>query len=319
MKAAVVTAFDTPPRYSEAPAPTPTDPDEIIVDVIAAGLHPRVRSQADGSHYTSTGALPLIPGIDGIGRDADGGLRYFILDDTNHGSMAEQTVIDTRRSFPLPEHADPVAVAAALNPAMASWMALRRRIEFSPGQRVLVLGATGSSGRMAVQVARRLGAGQIVAAARNADLLEKLPELGATDTARLDDADQLGRAAAEVDVVLDFLWGEPSAKAMVAVLTARPDRGKPLSWIQIGSVAGLTAPIPSAALRSSRLQIVGSGQGSLERSDYLTELPQLVREIADGEFVVDAKPVPLEQIEQAWTAPANGAQRIVITPAAIRS
>ncbi|WP_018180937.1 quinone oxidoreductase family protein [Jongsikchunia kroppenstedtii] len=318
MKAAVVTAFDSPPRYSEIPAPIPGDRNEILVDVIAAGLHPRVRSQADGSHYTSTGVLPLVPGIDGIGRDSEGGLRYFILDDTNHGSMAEQTVIDTRRSFPLPEHADTIAVAAALNPAMASWMALRRRIDFSLGQRVLILGATGSSGRMAVQVARRLGAGQIVAAARNADLLEALPGLGATDTAQLDDGDQLGRAAGEVDVVLDFLWGEPSANAMISVLTARPDRGKPLSWIQIGSVAGPTAPIPSAALRSSRLQIVGSGQGSLERGDYLEELPQLVREIADGQFVIDAKPMPLAEIGRIWTTP-GGTRRIVITPAARRS
>jgi NADPH:quinone reductase-like Zn-dependent oxidoreductase len=314
MKAAVVTTFDNPPRYAEFPAPVASGPEEQVVEVIAAGLHPRVRSQADGSHYTSTGELPLVPGIDGVGRGADGCLRYFLLDDTAHGSMAEQTVIDLRRSVPLPEQSDPVTVAAALNPAMASWMALRRRITFEPGQSVLVLGATGNSGRMALQVAKRLGAERIVAAARNVRQLTKLPALGATDTVALDDTERLGATAAEVDVVLDFVWGEPTAKAMIAVLTARPDRGVPLAWIEIGSVAGLTAPIPSAALRSARLRIIGSGQGALGREDYLTELPELVQEIGAGRLRIDTRVMPLAQIEHAWTEAAGTDRRIVITP-----
>src|SRR5580692_10245339 len=106
MHAAVVTAFDTPPTYREIPTPTPQTPDEILVDVIAAGLHPRVRSQADGSHYTSSGDLPLVPGIDGVGRGADGRLRYFVLPDTTMGAMADKTVIDTRRSIVLPDDTD---------------------------------------------------------------------------------------------------------------------------------------------------------------------------------------------------------------------
>ena len=85
MKAAVVSSFDTAPRYEEFPAPIPAGDDDMVVDVIAAGLHPRVRSQADGSHYTSTGELPLVPGIDGVGRGADGLLRYFVLPDTHAG------------------------------------------------------------------------------------------------------------------------------------------------------------------------------------------------------------------------------------------
>src|SRR5271168_1279985 len=112
MRAAVVTSFDAPPRYLEHDEPVARDHDELVIDVIAAGLHPRVRSQADGSHYTSTGELPLVPGIDGVGRGADGLLRYFILPYTTMGAMAEQTVIDTRRSIVLPEDSDPIAVAA---------------------------------------------------------------------------------------------------------------------------------------------------------------------------------------------------------------
>jgi NADPH:quinone reductase-like Zn-dependent oxidoreductase len=153
MRAAVVTSFDTPPTYRDFPTPSPQTPDEVLVDVIAAGLHPRVRSQADGSHYTSSDELPLVPGIDGVGRAPDGTLRYFILPDTLMGAMAERTVVDLRRSVVLAQDSDPVLIAAAMNPAMSSWVALRERISFQPGQSVLVLAATGNAGQMAVQIA----------------------------------------------------------------------------------------------------------------------------------------------------------------------
>src|SRR3984885_12139529 len=107
MHAAVVTAFDRPPTFQGFPDPAPTGPDEFVVDVLAAGLHPRVRSQANGSHYTSSEELPLVPGIDGVGRGPDGLLRYFILPDTTLGAMAEQTVIDTRRRVVLADSTDP--------------------------------------------------------------------------------------------------------------------------------------------------------------------------------------------------------------------
>ncbi len=332
MKAAVVTSFDSAPRYREFPAPVPAGVDEMLVDVLAAGLHPRVRSQANGSHYTSTDELPLVPGIDGVGRGPDGRLRYFILPDTTMGAMAEQTVIDTRRSVVLADTIDPVTVAAAMNPAMSSWMALRRRVPFRAGQDVLVLGATGNAGQLAVQIAKRLGAGQIIAAGRSAERLAALPALGATATVRLgatatvrlgatatvrldagDTPGRLGPTATDVDVVLDYLWGEPAAAAMTAVVTDRADRGKPLAWIQIGAVAGATAAIPSAALRAARLQIVGSGQGSVSTREYLAELPALAEEIAAGTLDVDARALPLAEVEEAWAA-ADAQHRIVLTP-----
>jgi NADPH:quinone reductase-like Zn-dependent oxidoreductase len=328
MHAAVVTTFGAAPRYQEFPVPVPAD-GEMLVDVLASGLHPRVRSQADGSHYTSTDELPLVPGIDGVGRGPDGRLRYFVLPDTAMGAMAEQTVIDVRRSLVLPAGIDPVAVAAAMNPAMSSWVALRQRVPFPPGQDVLVLGATGNAGQMAVQIAKLAGAKNVIAAGRHPARLAALPALGATATVLLDGntaaatgsadrsaaddtADRLGRAAADVDVVLDYLWGEPAAAAMIAVLTQRADRSKPLTWIQIGSVAGQTAPVPSAALRSARLQIVGSGQGSVGTREYLADLPALVEEIAAGTLKVDARAMPLADVQQAWAADTT--QRIVLTP-----
>ncbi len=313
MKAAVVSAFDTPPQYEDFPTPTPTGRHRMLVDVLACGLHPRVRSQADGSHYTSTDALPLIPGIDGVGRDADGALRFFVLSDTPLGAMAERTVIDARRSVLLPPDTDPIAVAAGINPAMSSWIALRRRIEFPSGAGVLVLGATGNAGRMAVQVGKRLGAGRVVAAGRNAERLADLSRLGADEAVSLQ-ADALGRAAADVDVVLDYLWGEPAATAMTAIVTARTDRARPLTWIQVGAVAGPNAPVPSAALRAARLQIVGSGQGSVSTADIVADLPALAEEIGAGTFDINARPMPLADVARAWATASDSSQRIVLTP-----
>jgi len=319
MKAAVVSSFGSPPRYQDFPDPVAGGDGEMVVDVLAAGLHPRVRSQANGSHYTSTDELPLVPGIDGVGRGSDGLLRYFVLPDTTLGAMAERTVIDTRRSVVLPPGTDPVPVAAAMNPAMASWVALRQRVQFQAGQDVLVLGATGNAGQMAVEIARLLGAGRIVAAGRNAETLATLPAAGATDTLSLagdpeNAARDLGRVAGDVDVVIDFLWGEPTAAAMTAIVTGRPDRGKPLTWVEIGSVAGRTAEIPSAALRAARLTIVGSGQGSVGAREYLAEIPALAEAIAEGTLEVQARAMPLADVEEAWAAAGDVAHRIVLTP-----
>jgi NADPH:quinone reductase-like Zn-dependent oxidoreductase len=319
VKAAVVSSFGAAPRYQEFPAPAAAGDDDMVIDVIAAGLHPRVRSQADGSHYASTGELPLVPGIDGVGRGADRLLRYFILPDTRVGAMAEQTVIDTRRSIVLPSGSDPVAIAAAMNPAMSSWVALRQRVQFHAGQNVLVLGATGNAGQLAVQIAKLLGAGQIIAAGRNAARLAGLPPVGATGTVPLDGdvgtaARRLGQAATDIDIVLDYLWGQPTAAAMAAIVTGRADRGRPLTWIEIGSAAGPTAPIPSAALRAAHLQLVGSGQGSVTTREILAELPALAQQITSGTLGIDARPTPLADVEQAWGDAAHTAQRIVLTP-----
>jgi NADPH:quinone reductase-like Zn-dependent oxidoreductase len=313
MYAAVVTTFDAPPSYQEFPAPIPDGADQVLVDVVASGLHRRVRSQADGSHYTSTGALPLVPGVDGVGRLPDGTLRYFALRDTTSGAMAEQTVIDLRQSFELPSGADPVQVAAAMNPAMSSWVALQRRIDFRPGQAVLVLGATGNSGQMAVQVAKQLGAGRVIAAGRNPERLADLRDLGADAVVTLGDSAKLGAAAADVDVVIDYLWGPATADAMVAIATHRSNDHQPLSWIEIGAVAGASAEIPSAALRALPLQIVGSGQGSVSTRDILAELPAIAEAIISGALRIDARPIPLRDVASAWRD-IGSADRIVLTP-----
>ncbi|HEY2061363.1 MAG TPA: zinc-binding alcohol dehydrogenase family protein [Amycolatopsis sp.] len=316
MHAAVVRSFSAPPRYDTFPTPVASGEQEVLVDVLAAGLHPRVRSAANGSHYTSDGTLPMVPGVDAVGRAPFGELLYFVADDGVPGTMAEQAVVDRRRAVTLPPGTDPAAVAAAMNPGMSSWVALRRRVAFQPGGSVLVLGATGNAGQLAVQIAKHLGAARVVGAGRDPDRLDLLKSLGADEVVRLgtDEPDALARAAADVDVVIDYLWGRPAEEAMTELMTARSDRAKALSWVQIGAMAGRDITLPSALLRAGNLTVLGSGQGSVTAAGIVAELPSLAAEITAGTFAVDAVPMPLEQVEQAWSTPTAPGQRIVLTP-----
>jgi NADPH:quinone reductase-like Zn-dependent oxidoreductase len=318
MNAAVVTSFTEPPHYQPFEVPAPSD-GEVLADVLAAGLHPRVRSGAAGQHYTSSGTLPMIPGVDGVGRLPDGKLVYFAAHDDVLGTMADKALVNPRRSVELPAGVDVAKVAAAMNPAMSSWVALRRRVPMKPGQSVLILGATGNAGAMAVQVARRLGAGRVVGAGRDPERLRALLPAGADDVVQLtDDADATGKAlaaaAAEVDIVLDYLWGRPAGQAIMALLTARSDRARALDWIQIGAVAGPTIELPSVALRSANFRLQGSGQGSVSPRGYLAELPALIAEIGAGTIAVQANAVPLSGVERAWTAKEAPGERTVLVP-----
>ncbi len=319
MHAAVVTSFDEPPHYQEFEVPQPASDDELLVDVLAVGLHPRTRTGAAGAHYTSTGTLPMIPGIDGVGRRPDGKRIYFVSDDDVIGTMADKSVVDVRRSIELPDHVDIAKVAAAMNPAMSAWVALRRRVPLESGQSVLVLGATGNAGTMAVQVAKRLGAGRVVGAGRALDRLGFLTSVGADEVVQLTDDAQataaaLGEAAAEVDIVIDYLWGTPAQDAIMAILTQRSDPSRELNWIQIGAVAGPTIELPSVALRSANFRLQGNGQGAVSARVYLAELPSLVDEIDAGTIVATANSLPLADVEEVWLRPDVPGERTVLIP-----
>ncbi len=318
MNAAVVTSFDQPPHYQPFEIPRPTA-GEDLVDVLAVGLHPRVRSGAAGAHYTSTGTLPMIPGIDGIGRRPDGKRIYFVADDHVLGTMADKALVDARRAIELPDDVDAATVAATMNPAMSAWVALRLRVPIEPGQRVLVLGATGNAGTMAVQVAKLLGAVYVVGAGRDRDRLNALTALGADQVVQLtDDADATGKAladaAADVDIVIDYLWGKPAQHAMLALLTARSDRSRELNWIQIGAIAGPTIELPSVALRSANLRLQGNGQGAVSPAAYLAQLPSLVDQIKAGAIGLKPNPRALSDVEEAWANKDRPGERTVLVP-----
>lgn len=319
MHAAVVHSFDAPPRYDTFETPAPGGEHEILVEVLAAGLHPRVRSGANGSHYSSDAILPMVPGVDAVGCTADGQLLYFVSLDDTLGTMADRAVVDRRRAAPLAPGTDPVAVAAAMNPAMSSWVALRRRIDFRPGAEVLVLGATGNAGQLAVQIAKHLGAGRVVAAGRDPERLALLPALGADETVSLlgkpdEVADRLARSAADADVVIDYLWGGVTENVMPALLLARADRSRALHWIEIGSMAGQDVALPSALLRKANLRVLGSGQGSVATADIVAELPALADLIANRTLTVHALAMPLAEVERAWHITAGPGERVVFVP-----
>ncbi|WP_123600705.1 zinc-binding alcohol dehydrogenase family protein [Micromonospora sp. Llam0] len=177
----------------------------------------------------------------------------------------------------------------------------------------MVVGATGGTGQMAVQVARLFGADQVIAVGRDAGRLAAIP--GATATVLLDDPEQIRRVGAEVDVVLDFLRGAPATTTMAALAAGRTDTpGKTLTWINLGEMAGHETPVPAGLLRSSRLELIGSGQGSLSTAEIAADLPAVAAEIARGTFAVPATVVPLHRVEQTWPLPADSSTRIVFTP-----
>jgi NADPH:quinone reductase-like Zn-dependent oxidoreductase len=211
-------------------------------------------------------------------------------------------------------------LAAAINPGMSSWVALHQRITFVPGQSVLIVGGTGSAGQLAIQITKHLGASRVVAAGRGVDRLAALAALGADATIDLaadpaQVAQDLAEKAADVDVVLDYLWGHPSESALMPLLKGRQDRSRLLSWVQIGAVAGPTINLPSAALRQANVHFLGSGQGSVSAAGILATLPELVEKIQSGTFSIAAASHPLADVESIWNAPVAGpTERIVFVP-----
>jgi NADPH2:quinone reductase len=326
MKAAVVTAAGEAPRFADFPDPTATDPTAPeaaatgpatrIVTVSAAGLHPVVKALASGEHYGSGGGYPMIPGIDGTGRLADGSRVYFGGSRPPYGTMAEYAPAPAGFCVPLPDGIDDVTAAAIMNPGLAAWLALKRRAVLAPGETVLVLGATGVSGQLAVQLAGRLGAGRVIAAGRNQAILDRLD---ASATVRLggpDDARALSAAAGDgnIDVIVDYLWGAPTEAAIRAVTrrglthTARPVR-----LVEVGQSAGATITLPADVLRSSGLHILGSGAGSVPIPDIVAAVPEFLRLAAGSALRIEVHEVPLSGVEAAWHLPANG-RRVVIRP-----
>ncbi len=320
MHAAVVHAFDAPPHYTTFPDPVAA-PGERLVTVTAAGLHPIVKALANGTHYGSTGELPFVPGVDGVGRLEDGTRVFFGMGRAPYGTFAERALAADWMCIPLPEGLDDATAAGIANPAMSSWVALTERAKLVVGESVLILGATGVAGRLAVQVAKRLGARRVIAAGRNPRALETLKELGADAVISLDqEHDPLVAAfrgeyaGAGVDVVLDYVWGRP-AECVVEAISQRGLRkaASRVRFIQIGESAGRTISLPAATLRSSGLELLGSGFGSASLNQIRAAVEHFFKIAATEPFQFRVKRVPLTEIESLWNNPEQGT-RLVFQP-----
>ncbi|MFJ8228487.1 zinc-binding alcohol dehydrogenase family protein [Streptomyces sp. NPDC094448] len=318
MRAAVVDAFGAPPRYGSFPAPCPGE-GGTAVEVLAAGLHPRVRFDALGPPYARSTILPMVPGIDGVGRTADGTRVFFSGITAPHGSLAERAVVPAGRALPLPPGLAPEEVAAAMNPAVSAWTALTGRAALRPGERVLVLGATGCAGRTAVRLARRLGAAEVVAAGRNPAALARLTESGATALVDLRQDDRalsrtLAATAGDTDVVVDYLWGPVSEIALAALASARTDPAEPVRWVHLGTMSGPSLRLEGSLLRKANIVLCGSGEGSVAPDALDQAYGDLLDQLEPGRPLVDPVVLPLGDIAGAWHLEVAAGARIVLTP-----
>ena len=305
MKAALVLKTGQAPIYSDFPEPVPSE-DENQIAVTAAALSHVTRSRASGTHYSTSVHTPFVVGVDGVGRLADGQRVYFFMPTAPFGSMAEQTIAKASHCLALPDDLDDVTAAALAIPAMSSWAALQERAKFQAGETVLVNGATGASGRLAVQVARYLGAKKVIATGRNTEALKSLVPLGADVIIPLvEDGEALEKAFLEpfhegVDVVLDYLWGPSMERLLIAAAKAGKDE-VPTRFIQIGAVSAQNISLPSPVLRSSSIQLMGSGIGSVPFDRLLKAVEGVLQAAVPGAFETATTTVPLSQVENAWS------------------
>ncbi len=310
MRAAVLREYGVP-SADEFEEPS-AGPEQAVVEVLAAGLNPVDVAICAGRFYAGKPPLPSVAGREGVGTLA-GERVYFDAPIAPFGSMAERALIDPRSTYPVPEGvADGVAVALGIS-GLAAWLGLTWRAQLQPGEHVLVLAASGVLGQIAVQAAKLLGAGRVVAAARSPEGLERCMELGADASVRLDEPGDVSAAMAQagegrIDVVLDPLWGEP----LVAALGAASFGAR---IVQIGAGAGAEATIPSAAIRGKMLVLMGHTNFAAPPEVKREAYSRMADLAARGEIKVDVDALGLDQVQEAWRRLAAGSHRkIVLVP-----
>ena len=318
MQAAVVSDFSKLPQYGTFPNPE-AEPGEVLVRATHAALSNLVKGQASGRHYSSRVALPFVPGIDGTGHLEDGTRVYFAFPRAPYGSMAEAVPVRPDLCVALPPDLDSATAAASANAGMSSWAALVERAKFVAGETVLINGATGVSGRLAVSVAKYLGAKHIIATGRNAEVLERLKRNGADAVIPLiatgDSLTETFRQTLDehnVSVVLDYLWGEPAACLLQALSGGGSPEGAPrVRFVQIGSSAGPAITLEGSTLRSSGIELLGSGLGSVALPKLVAAIGAFFAAFVPGKFEIASEAVPLAEVASAWNR-KNGS-RLVFT------
>ena len=317
MKAAIVEQSGHGPVFGNFAEPAAA-PGMSVVRVSASAISHVTRSRASGAHYSAVGGLPMVPGIDGVGVDEAGRRVYFILPEAPFGGLAERCVVDARRCIALPGELSDVDAAAMAIPGMSSWAAFVERAHLRAGETVLINGATGASGRLAIQVAKHLGARRVIATGRNHAAFDELRALGADVTIALTpDRDALENAFKAqfrdgIDVVLDYVWGLSAETLIVAAAKAGPE-AVPIRYVQIGAIGGADITLPSAALRSSALQLMGSGIGSIPQPRILAAIRAVLEAAPAAAFRIATRALPLADIAGAWDA-GDAESRIVMLP-----
>jgi len=319
MKAAVLHKFGETPRFEDFLDPTPGE-GQILVNVKAVALENVDKMMAEGSHFASQqflSTLPAIVGFDGIGMLEDGRLVGFGGVKAPYGAMAERTIIPEGYFVPIPAEVDAVTAAALPASALTSLFPLKYGAKLQPGETALINGATGVSGKLAVQIAKLLGAGRIVGTGRNEDSMNTIRELGADAVIDLKQADeQLAEAfkkeAGEgYDVILDFLWGHPTEVLIKTLVPSEIRMSKPVRLVQIGEKAGTTISLSADAIRTSGLQIFGAAMGiTPEAAGEATG--QVWEWLKADKLYMDIERVPLKDIEKTWKRTDFEGKRIVI-------
>jgi len=321
MKAAIVTSPGMKPRFGEFQVPVKRERLEVIT-VTAAALTNLTKGRASGSHYSADNQYPFVPGVDGVGTLDDGRRVYFVMPEAPLGAMAEQTLVDPRRIIPLPGNLDDVAAAALANPGMSCFAALIERARFQSGETVLINGATGAAGSIAVQVAKQLGAKKVIATGRNAQELEALRPLGADVVIPFDLRAESPHGVAHfeqaltaafaggLDVVVDYLWGTSARTIIIAVAKAAED-AHPVRFIQVGEASSEPVELPAAAFRSSAIQVMGSGLKSVPFPKLLECIRQTFDLASHGKLHLPTRSAPLSMVTENWDAP--GKPRLVFT------
>lgn len=319
MKAAVLHKVGSTPRYEDFAEPIAGD-GEVLVRVRAASLKAVEKQMASGSHYASPKELPVVCGVDGVGTLEDGSRVFFGGSRRPFGTMAELTVAPKAFCFPLPDAIDDATAAALPNPGVSAYLTLTQNAKLASGENVLILGATGVTGKLAVQIARLLGACRIVGAGRNREALAKLRELGADTTIQLDQPEDelkkaFARAAAEAgfNVVVDYVWGRPTEVFLAAITQSEIAAiGAETRLIQVGESAAPTISLPAAVLRSRALTIRGTA-GIPPREALATAMQQVMDWAANRSLTIETEKVPLAEVEQAWNR-TERSRRLVLIP-----
>jgi NADPH:quinone reductase-like Zn-dependent oxidoreductase len=312
MKAAIALKPGDLPVYDDFDEPV-AGPGEVVVHITASALSQLTRGRAAGHHYSATEHYPFVVGVDGVGRLADGRRVYFLLPRAPFGAMADRTVVADGQWLQLPEDLEDSTAAVLANPGMSSWAALTQRAKLIEGETVLINGATGVAGKLAVWIARHLGAARVIVTGRNEAVLRTVgadAEVPLGEDREAFEAALHGHFAGGVHVVLDYLWGASASSILAAAAKVNPS-GLPLRFVQVGSAAGGELALPASVLRSSAIEIMGSGLGSISVHRFIGAIDGVLHAAAKAGLSLDYRAVPLSDVSTTW---ADEGQRIVYVP-----